>query len=89
METLVYQPKSRILATRTRGKEAADELRQLAVAHPGCELIVSFQGCELTSPTYLQELTAALEDQFEGRYRFEGMNEDISQSLRFVLGRRK
>lgn len=83
-----------ILATRPRGREAADQVRELA-ATPG-DLIMDFAGVEVASAPFLQEivdeahavvLRAAKED---GRIvLLANMNEDVSETLRFVAAKRK
>lgn len=86
MSELVFRPGRPVLATRTRGKQSADELRELAIAHPGSSIIVDFTGVKAATGPYLQELLAALEDQFDG-FRFEGMDDDLSETVAFAVSR--
>jgi DNA-binding transcriptional ArsR family regulator len=83
----------RILSTRPRGREAAEQLR--AIANEPGDLIVDFDGVEVASPPFLQEIVDAsralvLRDSDTGRIvLFANMNEDIAETMRYVVAKRK
>ena len=83
-----------ILATRPRGRNAADQIRELA-ATPG-DLILDFDAVEVASVPFLQEVVdeahAAVQRAAKDDGRivlFANMNEDVSETLRFVAAKRK
>ena len=83
----------KVLATRASGREAADHLR--AVAETPGDLIVDFSSVEVVTPPFLQELVEAVYDAIQ-RQQDRGrivvavnMNDDVLETLSFVLGRRK
>ena len=83
----------RVLSTRPRGRDAADRLR--AVADEPGDLIVDFEGVEVASPPFLQEVVDAahslvLRDTNTGRIvLFAQMNEDVAETMRYVVAKRK
>jgi DNA-binding transcriptional ArsR family regulator len=82
-----------VLATRDRGRALADRLRTLA-EEPG-DIILDFEGVEAATPPFLQEVIDALHDVIyresdTGRIVFAvNMNDDLAESMTFVLNRRK
>jgi DNA-binding MarR family transcriptional regulator len=84
----------KILATRPRGREAADQIRNIA-DQPG-DLILDFRGVEVASAPFLQEVVDAAHGivlraaKEAGRIvLFANMNEDVGETLRFVVAKRK
>jgi DNA-binding transcriptional ArsR family regulator len=83
----------RVLSTRPRGREAADQLRVVA-DEPG-DLILDFEGVEVASPPFLQEIVEASHalvrrDKDTGRIvLFANMNEDVAETMRYVVAKRK
>jgi hypothetical protein len=82
-----------VLSTRPRGREAADHVRAIA-DDPG-DLILDFAGVEVASPPFLQELVdgvhgLVVRDRETGRIvLFVNMNEDVAETMRYVLSRKK
>jgi hypothetical protein len=81
-----------VLATRVRGREAAQHLRELA-EDPG-PVLLDFEGVEVASVTFLQELIDAVQNivQADNSGRIVigvNMNDDVSESLASVLQRKK
>jgi hypothetical protein len=82
-----------VLATRPRGKETADHLRALA-AEPG-DLILDFRDVEVASAPFLQELVNGVQSVIAaasdtGRIvLIANMNEDVAETLAYVVARKK
>ena len=74
-----------VLATRTRGTQAADHLRQLAAENHGM-IEVNFDGVEAASPPFLQELVREVRT-LKDRAIYSCLNEDVSATLTFVENR--
>jgi len=83
----------RVLSTRTRGRRSADQLR--AVADEPGDLIVDFEGVEVASPPFLQEIVDAAQaivhrDKATGRIvLFARMNADVGETMSYVVAKRK
>jgi hypothetical protein len=82
-----------VLATRPRGKEAGDHLRTLA-SEPG-DLILDFKDVEVASAPFLQELVNGVQSVIaaaseSGRIvLIANMNEDVAETLAYVVARKK
>jgi DNA-binding MarR family transcriptional regulator len=85
-----------ILSTRERGKRLAAQLRAIA-DEPG-DIILDFNGVEAATPPFLQEVIDAihgvvlqsLQSHNAGRILLAAnMNEDLAETMSFVLNRRK
>jgi DNA-binding MarR family transcriptional regulator len=82
-----------VLATRPLGRRAADHVRAIA-DEPG-DLILDFEGVEVATPPFLQELVdvvhgLVLRDTGTGRIVvFANMNEDLAETMRYVVAKRK
>jgi hypothetical protein len=81
----------RVLSTRERGREAADRLQEALVG--GNAVVLNFAGVEVASPSFLDEVVTRLRGLLSGAGSavvvVAGLNEDVSESLEFVLDRRK
>src|SRR5579871_4645823 len=82
-----------VLATRTRGADAARHLRELAGLDE-CDIIVDFDRVAVLSPVFAQELIGAVADLLDqtgdGRLMVAiNLNEDVTDALHLVLERRK
>lgn len=82
-----------VLASRRRGREVAEHLRELA--DDQVDVILDFDGVEASTPPFLQELLDAVQgvigrDPDWGRLVVAAnLNEDIAETLALVLERRK
>jgi hypothetical protein len=80
-----------VLSTRERGREAADRLQEALVG--GNAVVLNFAGVEVASPSFLDEVLTRLRGLLSGTGSavvvVAGLNEDVSESLEFVLDRRK
>src|SRR3954447_9841804 len=83
-----------VLATRPRGRGAADQIRD--VADQAGDIILDFDEVEVASGPFLQEIVDAAQSLVmraaadDGRIvLFANMNEDVSETLRFVAAKRK
>lgn len=82
-----------VLATRPRGHAAAELVRSIA-RDPG-DVILDFEGVEVATPPFLQELvdaTQALVAQARETGRivlFANMNPDVAETMRYVVAKRK
>jgi hypothetical protein len=89
MATVIFPLSQPVLASRNRGKEIADRLREISLELPlEDQLAVSFAQVEAASAPCLQEILACLDDRFPGRYQLLEMNEDVGETLAFVRNRR-
>lgn len=83
----------RVLATRPRGKEAAEHLRK--IAESAGDLILDFCDVEVATPPFLQEAVDAVQAIImasgeQGRIVVAAnMNEDIAETMAYVLVRKK
>jgi hypothetical protein len=68
-----------VLATRRRGKAAAEALQRHADAHPG-KFLITFQGCETASATWLQEFIPVVHS-LRDRVAFICMTDDIVTTI--------
>ena len=80
-----------VLATRRRGRQAAERFRELSDQHH--DLILDFRDVEAVTPPFAEELLVAVHSVADGK---EGrlvvatnMNEDVAETLTLVLERRK
>lgn len=82
-----------ILATRPRGRDAADHIRTVA-DDPG-DVILDFTEVEVASPPFLQEIvdaTHGIVTQAKDTGRivlFANMNEDVAETMRYVVAKRR
>lgn len=82
-----------VLSTRPRGRETADHLRTLA-SEPG-DLILDFRDVEVASAPFLQELVNGVQsviaaESDRGRIvLIANMNDDVAETLAYVVARKK
>jgi hypothetical protein len=83
----------RVLSTRDRGRETSEQLVRIA-DRPG-DVILDFEGVEVATPPFLQELTNGIQSIIQthpdtGRIVVvANMNDDLYETFGFVLARRK
>lgn len=82
-----------VLASRRRGREAAEQLRELSEQQPS-DLILDFKDVEAVTPPFLQELLDAVQSTISrgdhGRLVVvANLNDDVAETLALVLERRK
>lgn len=75
----------RVLATRSRGKTVADHLGQIA-KHVGTDehVVIDFEGVEIVSSPFAQEVLESLNKLFGDRPELVGMNEDVKLTIGLV-----
>jgi hypothetical protein len=71
-----------ILSTRSKGVRAAEALSVFAAEHDGL-VEVSFAGCKVASPPFMQELTRACRS-LGDRIIYSCLNEDVNATLTYV-----
>ena len=81
-----------VLATRDLGRAVGREVQDALGDAPG--LVLSFAGVEVASPPFLDELLASIRGSLQGGEAnkllvLDGLNDDVKESLVYVLERRK
>lgn len=77
-----------VLATRSRGRDAAEHLIDLAqYVGENERVVIDFKGVEAVSSPFLQEVLVELAYLFGHRPLFVNMNEDVAATISFTRER--
>lgn len=91
MQLLNLNEGGQVLATRDRGREAADRVQE--ALDTGNALILNFANVEVASPSFLDEILTRLRGILTADGSavvvVTGLNQDVSESLEMVLAHRK
>jgi hypothetical protein len=77
-----------VLATRATGREAADRIQDAADSG---DVVVSFHGVEIATPSFLDEVVLRVAQVLRGRQRIlvlAGLDDEVRESLELVLANR-
>jgi hypothetical protein len=90
LQLLQLGKSERVVSTRDRGRAAADRIQE---ALDKGSLVISFDGVEIATPSYLDEIVRRLGGLLRGNETrvvvIAGANEEVAETLDLVLGKHK